>query len=637
MCGIAGFYGSFKQDVLAGMGRALAHRGPDGEGTWADPEAGIALAHRRLSIIDLSAAASQPMAGVGGRYQIVFNGEIYNYKALRETLEGYSFNRDSDTAVLCPLYDKYGPAMLDKLEGMFAMAIWDREAKLLWIARDHAGIKPLYYAETPQGLVFASEMKALLGVPGVDLSPDPAAIADYMTLLWSPGERTQVRGIKKLLPGHWLRARRAGKKLEIEHVRWWWPPQAPLVRGKPLYDDSLKPADLLALLDEVVAEQCVSDVPVGAFLSGGVDSSALVASMVANGQKPAMTYCIGFSGKGMAEEGFSDDLSHAKMVAQRLGVPLTPVIIQPEDVLGRLPRLAAMLDEPTADPAPLFVQDICARARADGITVLLSGTGGDDLMSGYRRHLTARMRQRLGGARVPLARGLKCGLNLGGYVLPAAMRRRAHGLLSLMYGTDEAFLVNAFKTNSHFHAWRLLKREWREELSGGWENALTRARDETVGQDLVDRLLYQEQFGFLPDHNLNYGDKASMASGVEVRVPLTDRRLMQFMARVSPEKKLHRTRLKAFFKDAVSHRLPYEVLNRSKAGFGAPIRAWLATPEGPGRGMIEEAIFSPEAAEMFDIKAVGNFWQRTLAGEVDGAYTALALAMQVWGRAGAKG
>ena len=604
-------------------------------GTWVDAHAAVGLAHRRLSIIDLSPAASQPMSSVRGRYQVILNGEIYNYKSLQRLLgDTYEFNRNSDTAILGPLFDRSGPDMLDELEGIFALAIWDREKRELFLARDHAGIKPLYYARTPAGLVFASELKALVGLPGVDLSPDPTALADYLTLLWSPGERTPVSGIKKLLPGHWLKATlgKNERQVALRTERWYAPPQASLTKGRHGYDDHLSPADLQDLLDVVVAEQCTSDVPVGAFLSGGVDSSALVASMVQNarcgsGPAPAMTYCIGFQGQGMEAEGFSDDLTHARAVAKQLGVPLTPLVVRSEDVLARLPLLAALLDEPTADPAPLFVQDICARARADGIKVLLSGSGGDDVMTGYRRHLTARLRQRLG----PLRRPAALALSASSHVLRGASFRRSSRLAGLLRGGDEEFLLRAFTANSDPEAWRLLKPEWRKELADGWHNGLTQARDECRGQDLVNRLLYMELFGFLPDHNLNYCDKASMANGVEVRVPLIDRRLLSFMARVDPARKLDGLRLKAFFKDAVAGRLPDSVVRRQKTGFGAPIRGWL-TSNGPGRKLVEDALFSPEAADWFDLDAVRTLWRRTSAGEVDGAYTVLALAMCGWWR-----
>lgn len=633
--------------MLGKLAACMQHRGPDGEGLWFDAKAGIGLAHRRLSIIDLSTAAAQPMEGVRGRYQTVFNGEIYNYKSLAEDLkeQGYKFNTKSDTAVLAPLYDKYGPAMLEKLEGMYAFAIWDTKERTLFVARDHAGIKPLYYAHNAEGFAFASELKALLPLLE-DTSLDPTAMAEYLTFLWTPGERTLFNAVRKLRPGHYLVLRQSSVALakgerqggvQLETTRWYAPPMPALVGGgaeygRPVYDNRKTPEQLLSLLDTVVAEQCTSDVPVGAFLSGGVDSSAIVASMVATGNRPAGTYCIGFEGKGFAAEGFEDDMAFAASVAKHLKVPFTPMVVEMEPLLKRLPTLPMMLDEPTADPAPLFVADIATQARADGITVLLSGTGGDDVFSGYRRHQVARAREWAGE---PLCQLISGGLGLARSFAGGPTRRRIQRLHDVFAGDDNRFLLHAFTTNSQPDAWKLLKPAHRKTMAHGFHNALTSARAESMGQTLLNRLLYMEMFGFLPDHNLNYNDKAAMQAGVEGRVPLIDRRLMAFMADVSPALKLRGTTPKWFFKQAVASRLPSAVVTRSKAGFGAPIRAWLT--QGKGRKMMEDALFgSAFTTEWYDKPALETFWKQTVAGEVDGTYTALAIAMQAWWAQGMK-
>jgi asparagine synthase (glutamine-hydrolysing) len=640
MCGIAGFLGNFAPDLADALQQRLAHRGPDGSGTWHQPAAGVALVHRRLSIIDLSEAAAQPMNAVNGRYQLAFNGEIYNYKSLQAdlNLRGYHYNPNSDTAVLAPLYDLLGPKMLERLEGMYAFALWDADKNdgrgELFLARDHAGIKPLYYTVTAQGLVFASELKALLAVPGLDTAPDPAALADYLTLLWSPGARTPLQGIKKLPPGHCLIARRGpGGQVGVSLHRWYQPPLPQLENGMPLYHPHRTPEQLLHLLDGVVAEQCTADVPLGAFLSGGVDSSAVVASMVATGHRPSHTYCVGFDGRGMAAEGFSDDLAYARQVAAHLGVPLTPIMADPARILARLPGLAGLLDEPTADPAPLFVEDIARQARADGLKVLMSGTGGDDIFSGYRRHQSVRLRDYAGKHGPALSRLLKTLaplLKKHGRLAPLA--RRAEALAELLSLDDEKFLRAAFRTNSHAAAWQLLKPEWRQGLAKGWRNALDDAQAESAGQDILNRMLYMELAGFLPDHNLNYGDKAGMAHGVEIRVPLTDRRLMAFMADVPPSHKLHNLSPKWLFKQALKPRLPTGVLWRKKAGFGAPVRAWLTSKgQGGGRDLVESTLNAREA-DWLDPDYTQRWWQATLSGEVDGTYTILACCFLVWWR-----
>lgn len=630
MCGIAGLFGSFNPDLAGVLQAAQAHRGPDGHGAWANPATGIVLTHQRLSIIDLSTAASQPMPGVGGRYQVIFNGEIYNYKTLHGDLNarGYTYNPNSDTGVLAPLYDMLGTAMLHRLEGMFAFAIWDAEKQELFIARDHAGIKPLYYARTAQGLAFASELKALLKIPGIDTSPDPAALADYLTLLWSPGERTPINGIKKLRPGHCLLARRGEGGVQVQMKRWFTPLLPNIENGEPFYHPDRTPEQLLHLLDAVVNEQCIADVPLGAFMSGGVDSSAVVASMVATGHRPAHTYCIGFNDSSMKNEGFSDDLMYARKVAEHLKVPLTPMIVESNNVLGRLPGLAALLDEPTADPAPLFVEDISKQARADGIKVLMSGTGGDDIFTGYRRHLSARIRQYAGGNAPMLAGLLKFSAPYLSKAKMGALGRRADQLAGLLALDEEKFLRQAFRTNSHPAAWQLLQPEWRKQLAGGWLNALDEAQAQSAGQDPVNRLLFMELAGFLPDHNLNYADKAGMAHGVEIRVPLIDKRLMNFMSDVSPSIKLHNLSLKWMFKQAVKPRLPSSVLWRKKAGFGAPVRNWLL---GEGRAMVMDTLQSKDA-DWLDPENTKRWFQATVKGEVDGAYTMLAACFIVWWR-----
>lgn len=672
MCGIAGLFGNFKPAQLQAVGGALAHRGPDSEGFWRDSSAGIGLAHRRLSIIDLSTAASQPMESADKRYITVFNGEIYNFKEIVKFLQANSkltFNPKSDTAILAPLFTLEGPAMLDRLEGMFAFAIWDRQERQLFMARDHVGIKPLYYAETRQGLAFASELKALRPVLD-DWSLDNTAMAEYLTFLWTPGERTMLNGVRKLRPGHFMLAAYEEGVLTTETHRWYMPPQAQintcnessdlfdkstfaldLIHGdffdkalgaatlispsytKPNYDFTKTPAHLLKVLDAVVSEQCTSDVPVGAFLSGGVDSSAIVASMVATGNRPANTYCIGFAGQGMASEGFEDDMAFAKQVATHLKVPFTPLVVEMEPMLERLPKLPFMLDEPTADPAPLFVEDIAARAKADGIKVLLGGAGGDDVFSGYRRHQTARLRETLGATLCQIA---GAGVGAASRLMRGNIGRRLTRLADLLHGNDDRFLLHAFMTNSQPDAWKLL-RDGERSVVISWDNALTSSMTETRGQSLLNRLLFMELFGFLPDHNLNYNDKAAMLAGVEGRVPLTDRRLLDFMADVPPERKLtgggwmrlHQTTPKAFFKDAVSTRLPSEVLTRSKAGFGAPIRSWLT--HGKGKRMMEEALFeSAFSREHLNQQVLQSFWQRTCNGQIDGTYTALAAANMAW-------
>jgi asparagine synthase (glutamine-hydrolysing) len=350
-----------------------------------------------------------------------------------------------------------------------------------------------------------------------------------------------------------------------------------------------------------------------------------VASMVATGHRPAQTYCIGFVGDGMADEGF-EDLAYARLVADHVKVPLSEVEIEANQLLDGLLGLASLVDEPTADPAPILVAAIAQRARHDKIKVLLSGVGGDDIFSGYRRHLTARMRERLGPWRGAVAAASAVAGTLGG----GAVCRRAGKLSQLLGESDnDAFLVNSFRTNSVADTMALLRAPAEPSGSLEFDNALTEALEESRGQALLDRMLYMELFGFLPDHNLNYTDKACMAWGIEGRVPLIDRRLIHYMSSVSPALKTKGHDLKWFFKRAVEARIPPQVLTRTKVGFGAPIRALLT--HGRGRRLMEDALFaSPLVRQLFVRERLECFWQATREGACDGVYAALAIAMIGW-------
>jgi asparagine synthase (glutamine-hydrolysing) len=627
MCGIAGYIGLRAPDLLRAMADRMAHRGPDGEGYWTDDNRTVGLAHRRLAIIDPSEAAAQPLASCGGRYEVVFNGEIYNFRILGKRLRqcGYAFNARSDTAVLGPLYDLYGTAMLPMLNGIFAFALWDRQEEELLVARDAFGIKPLYYTELPGGgIAFASELKALVLVPGLDTQLSCKALSDYLTYLWSPGERTLFRSIRKLPPGTLIRA--SGKRIEV--ARWYEPRSRPVVTTRHVRTGELI-SQLNHLMDQVVCDQCMSDVPIGAFLSGGIDSSAVVASMVATGHTPRRTYCIGFDGKGLAEEGFDDDLTHAREVAKFLDVELTPIIVGAPGG-DDFERLVYALDEPQADPAGLYVAAISAAARADGIKVLLGGAGGDDIFSGYRRHKLAAVRARLPAV---LGRHL-CGTPLTSMAIGIGpLKRRIDKLVYTLDGDDETFLVRSFEFSPRSAALECLTRDVIRELQEDETDWLEAAIERSRGLPLVERMLKAEQYGFLPDHNLNYTDKASMAHGIEVRVPLLDQRLVDFASRVPWQLKTGLTREKWIFRQAVAGRVPRSVLSRKKTGFGGPVRLWIA---GHLRSMVEDIIHSRSFRErgLFDTRQVSRILEDTVSGRRDGAYLVLAITLvELWMRA----
>ncbi len=626
MCGITGFSGSYNPQLLKKMGAAIAHRGPDGVGEWYDPKGSVGLAHRRLSILDLSNAAAQPMSACFGRYMVCFNGEIYNFKTFHKVLDkhGYDYNKNSDTSILAPLYDLYGVDMLNKLNGIFSFALYDLKFQELFLARDHAGIKPLYYYKEEKNIAFSSEIKSLVNIPNFKNELDNNAILDYLTYLWSPGERTPFKHVKKLLPGHFMKVK-DGKCV----IKQWYEAPLPKVKsGTPQYDYVKSSDDLLHLFDEVVSDQCLSDVDVSAFLSGGVDSSAIVSSMVHTGHKPKETYCMAFKNSAMADEGFTEDIIYARKVAKHLDVSLNEVIVD-ETCLDNLPNMVKWLDEPQADPAPLYVNAISQAAANQNTKVLLGGTAGDDVFSGYRRHQAVMMREKFSANINTLLK----------YVLPFAAKispevkgiKRRLQKLAKMYQYDEnEFLYRAFEFTPREDVLKMILEtpECIGELkcAKSLKNALKRSEE----QNPLNKLLLAEFSGFLPDHNLNYTDKAGMAAGVEIRVPFLDKRIIDFAHDLPIEQKIHGSETKYILKKAMESRLPHDVLYRSKAGFGAPLRGWL---QGPLKPMVRDILFTENAKirDILNIEEVKNLVEKSENNQIDGAYTVFAcMVLELW-------
>jgi len=387
MCGIAGFAGDFDRYLLDRMNSAIAHRGPDDAGTEYYPNARVGLAHRRLSIIDLTDRGHQPMSDVTKTATIIFNGEIYNYRELRAELirDGFRFRSDSDTEVLLNLYLRDGSKMLEKLNGIFAFAIYDHRDCSMLIARDGLGVKPLYYAETSRGVIFASELKALLQEPSIDRSLDEEAIWHHLIYLWSPSPLSMLRSVRKLEPGVALEIRDG-------RIRGKWT-FYDLPYDRPLVDWPKEDAivQVRKAVVRAVDRQLVADVPVGAFLSGGLDSSAVVALARRRlGSERLQCFTIGFNDPRAKAEGMSEDLPYAQRVAKSLDVDLHTIYVG-ADMVDELGNMIFYLDEPQADPAPINALFITRMAREQGIKVLLSGAGGDDVFTGYRRHQALRL------------------------------------------------------------------------------------------------------------------------------------------------------------------------------------------------------------------------------------------------------
>jgi len=625
MCGIAGWSGSYPRELLGRMAKTISHRGPDDEGTELVGDGRAGLVHRRLSIIDLSPAGHQPMWDAEHSTAIVYNGELYNFREIRAELEadGFRFRSQSDTEVLLQLYRRDGEKMLERLNGIFAFAIWDDRKRCLFIARDPLGVKPLYYTRTAHGLLFASEIKALLQSGDVDRTLDLGAIDRHMHLLWSPAPDTALANVKKLEPGCALRVRDGF----IE--RSWRYYSLPYDQE---IDDSLSEAraadELRERITLAVERQLVADVPIGAFLSGGLDSSSVVA-LAARAMPRGSLRCftIGFRDPAAQREGMGDDLPYAERVANHLGVKLDTVWVGSE-MADRLAQMIFHLDEPQGDPAPINALMICELAREQGIRVLLSGAGGDDLFTGYRRH-TALLAER---AWRWLPRSARRALRVTSQAFP--LNRRLAKAFAFADEDQDARIAGYFDWAPRGATHDLFSPEVRHALAG--RDALSPLLDALsalpANVPALNRMLYLESRYFLADHNLNYTDKMGMARGVEVRVPLLDPDVVSFAARLPLSLKQRGATGKWILKRAMRSMLPPDVIDRPKVGFGAPMRSWLA---GPLAGLVDDVLSesSIKRRGLFDPKSVRSLTERDRSGRADGAYTLFSLVcVELWCR-----
>lgn len=627
MCGIAGYSGSVEVADLGAAMRAMAHRGPDDSGQYYSADGRTGLGFVRLAIRDLSAAGHQPMLANDGAVALVFNGEIYNFRELRVELEakGYVFRGHSDTEVLLNLYLEEGDAMLSRLNGIFAIGVWDGRSQSLLLARDALGVKPLYFAQTANAIAFASEIKSLLQfVPSVHVL-DPVSLHNYMSFLWCPGEGTPLQGVRKLLPGEAMRIQ-AG----VAVARWTWY-RLPLMRGDgvPVVDEQEAMQGTVFHLRQAVQRQMVADVPVGAFLSGGLDSSAVVA--FAREQNPDIQ-CYSIDVQGAQDEGFADDLPYARRVAQHLGVPLHVVQVDPATMAQDLQAMVIQLDEPLADPAALNVRYISALARRHGIKVLLSGTAGDDLFTGYRRHRAVQAERYWAWLPRPARAALQslaAGLNQ-----QTALSRRISKALAGASLDGDARLVEYFRWIREADLQALYSAEFRQALGGrlAASTMLDFLNGMPASAPPLDRMLALEQRFFLADHNLNYTDKMSMAEGLEVRVPFLDLDLVQFSARLPVGLKQRGAQGKWIFKRAMEPYLPHDVIYRPKSGFGVPLRRWMRHDL---RGMVGDLLSADSLKRrgIFDPTAVARLLQANDAGTVDANYTLLSMVcIEIWCR-----
>ena len=572
MCGISGFLlpgptisRGAAESRLWPMIATLRHRGPDDEGVWTNGRVG--LAHARLSIIDLSPAGHQPMASADGTAWITYNGEVYNFAEIRQDLEalGYRFRSRSDTEVIVNGWHAWGPKIFSRLRGMFALAIWDRRSQRLVLARDRLGKKPLYYARTATAFLFGSEIKALLAWPGLPRAANLSAIDSYLTFGYVAAPQTAFAGIRKLPAGHYLviEALPDGSLGEPELVRYW---RLPGPRGARRHRPAAElRRELVAQLEEAVRLRLISDVPLGAFLSGGVDSSAVVATMARVGGGRVKTFSIGFSAKEY------DETRYARMVAERYGTDHEELVVEP-DAIAVLPQLIWHYGEPFADPSAIPTYYVSEMARRK-VTVALNGDGGDECFLGYPRYKAMHHLSRLDGmprwSRVGVARSLAL-------ATPALQRRlKIPRIRALLQAPDQrpsgryAFTIVYFTDDDKAAGYG---DAMQEQLAGSALDLLEPYFAEA--DSLVSGANWADIHTYLPDDLMVKVDVASMAHGLESRSPLLDHVFMEWAAELPEQLKMAHGETKALFKAAMEPYLPKELLYRPKMGFGCPVDHW---------------------------------------------------------------
>lgn len=602
---------------LALMGRVTSHRGPDDEGVHSDGPCAIGM--RRLSIIDI-AGGHQPLSSQDKQVWLVCNGEIYNFRELRRELEacGHVFKTNSDSEVVLCSYLEYGEKFIDRLNGMFGFALWDGVRRRLLVGRDRLGVKPIYVANNGKQLAFASEAKALLELPGFSRDIDLSAVGSYLQLGYVPAPQSIFRGIRKLPPATMLIVENGS----VEERRYWRLPNR--------VDNSVSEAQWIERvrsgLEQSVRMQMVSDVPIGAFLSGGVDSSAVVAFMARATAEPIKTYAIGFGGSRADE--FYNELPFARRVAKLFGTEHREIVVKP-DVVSLLPRLLWHMDEPVADTAFITTYLVSEFARRD-VTVILSGVGGDELFGGYRRYLGNHYQEQF--ERLPnwvrtTAKSIGARLPSDRHSSVLNMLRLAKGFLA---STDQSLEA---RYSSYV---QVFSREAAVELLRGAEyeryDAIDAAFRAAKGDDAMNRMMEVDAETQLPDDLLMLTDKMSMAVSLECRVPLLDHELTEMAARIPEKIKVRGGRLKHIMKAALADVLPPDILDRKKRGFGTPMGAWLKSDLKP---LLDRVLDSSTVARrgLFDYGKIRKLMLDHEANRIDGTDQLLSLMnLELWSR-----
>jgi asparagine synthase (glutamine-hydrolysing) len=623
MCGFVGYLGA--PMAAADLARArdlLRHRGPDGEGLWEDPTGpeAVGLAFRRLAILDLSDAAAQPMAL--GDLRLVFNGEIYNFVELRSELEalGHRFRSTGDTEVLLAAYRQWGLGAIPRLQGMFALALWDGGRRRLVLARDRVGIKPLYHARHAGRFVFGSEPKAVLEASGKPARLDERSLERFLTFLWVPDPDTMFEGVRKLPPGHLAVIEGAGERIEP-----YWDMRFEEREGTA----EEHAARLREALRTAVRRQLVADVPLGVFLSGGVDST-LIARLAADASdRPVLALATGFEGPAQRNELGESDLPYARLAARAIpGLDYREIVLS-EVSAGLADDLAGHFDDPVADPAAIATYLICRAAKPEA-TVMLSGVGAEELFGGYPRHRVAAAAARLAAVPAPVR---SAAARIGG-AIPGARPGRGMGRLrhlrKFVHGLGEAEPYVAFCAH---HDPRTLERLLGRPV--GWDQVTAAHRehlDRAGGLPPLSRALYLDLKTFLPSLNLAYTDRASMACSVEVRVPMLDDLVLEAAAAIPDRMKVGRGGGKLVLKRAARGLVPEEILRRPKTGFGGPVRTWMRTL---GSDVIRDCL-SEETLRRRGLvrpRAVRDMREQLLRGRSDQALQLWAVVvLELWAR-----
>jgi asparagine synthase (glutamine-hydrolysing) len=580
ICGVLSFNGSFsvEQSVVEQMTELLSHRGPDDGGLWVGGDDRVALGHRRLAIVDLSPQGRQPMTNEDGRLWITFNGEIYNHRELRKGLEdrGHQYRSQTDTETILHLYEEDGAHCVDRMHGMFALAIWDRAERTLFMARDRLGVKPLYFHHSSRGVVFASEVKAILKHPGITAELNEEAFHHYLSFGCAPSPTTLFRGIHKLAPAEWMRVSADG---HLTRETYWTPFSVTAQEDVARMEEPEQEARLLELLRDAVGKRMMSDVQFGVFLSGGIDSSTNVALMSERMSDPVRTYSVGF-----ADGRLRSELPDAERVARWFGTDHHSVVLTQQDLLDFMPKLAWYADEPVADWVNLPLYYLAELAREDRTAVVQVGEGADELLHGYGSYMRARrLDERYAGLLATLPDRVRRGIARSA---EEAARRVGRG------ATLSAFVSETARGRLPFWGGHVVFREFQKSRLLANTNG-SRADSHDVVKtlwceaqilhpsvDILQRMTYLELGNRLAELLLMRVDKMTMAASVEARVPFLDHKLVEFAMALPPEMKVRGSDGKHVLRRAVGHLLPPGTSHRPKQGFSAPVSEWFRGPVG---------------------------------------------------------